>query len=647
MFNMPTDVASSTKRDNTTPSCAVCNRRKVKCDRVYPCAPCRKTGLECTFPEPARKRARRKPPTPPPETLLVHQGTSSTSEVRRESASKNAGEGLLDIGKAYGGIGYDFTRREPGPRRTEDLGNAHLTASPSCQDHRRDLVFGARQSSHEELLQFSPAQTIAIGDAYRKHVDPVAKVFHSTSAWECLRHGSSPEWNDEGLDFSRASDQCLFRAVCFITTIATDGLGDFCPSDCHGQMLIQRCREDAEAALSEADFMKTRNFRVLQGFVLYLIGLQSLRDDETVWTMLGIAIRVASSMGLPQDIGNAAIHDSSQSSYRLEMRRRLWWAILALDARVTRILGRTGYLSHNFDEIPRPANVDDAFLSPSMSEIGEDSGGLSDAVYVRFRATLSDVLPIIYAKGNAADRCTDLIKMIEDAERQIEDEFIQYCDMTVPAQLLTFVAGRGYIKRLKLAMYSIFPVTENETPDTPYASEAFWLAKDSMDLFILLWTDASLKPWHWHWKDFFGWHTLRILVREISRRKSRAEALEAWKLVKVAAGLAVSAMKLGEEKSRLVGDLRMLIEAADVGPADSPERYPSGRGSMVRSIKPGMGSNPHNAMFPAMNMSFSTGVDLSQTKDSDNSNQGMFDLTKINWTEMDRVLLQLGTHSGS
>lgn len=37
------------KRDNTTPSCAVCQRRKVKCDRVYPCAPCRKGRRDCQY----------------------------------------------------------------------------------------------------------------------------------------------------------------------------------------------------------------------------------------------------------------------------------------------------------------------------------------------------------------------------------------------------------------------------------------------------------------------------------------------------------------------------------------------------------------------------------------------------------------------
>ena len=47
------------KRDNTRRSCEVCKHRKVKCDRVFPCAPCKKGSFKCAFPVPDRPRAKR------------------------------------------------------------------------------------------------------------------------------------------------------------------------------------------------------------------------------------------------------------------------------------------------------------------------------------------------------------------------------------------------------------------------------------------------------------------------------------------------------------------------------------------------------------------------------------------------------------
>ena len=36
-------------------SCKSCRSRKVKCDRVHPCAQCQRSGLQCVFPQPARQ----------------------------------------------------------------------------------------------------------------------------------------------------------------------------------------------------------------------------------------------------------------------------------------------------------------------------------------------------------------------------------------------------------------------------------------------------------------------------------------------------------------------------------------------------------------------------------------------------------------
>lgn len=649
----PTVPSGTTKRDNTTPSCTICNRRKVKCDRVYPCAPCKKTGLECSFPEPARKRARRKPPTPPAESTsgpTDTTGDSTTGESQTKHGAIHTGGNSSDVRRIWGGVGYEFVGNRDVVLEANDstLSTLPSASASAALDQGFDLLFGHQLNLDYGVIPISPEQIAIIGNAYRNHVNPIVKVFHWNTALTCTGDGRNSKCDPVGLHLSDSTDYCLFRAVCFITAVATDGVALDGFSDIRGHALIRACRVDAERALTEVKFMKSRKIRVLQALTLYLIALQCLGENETVWMMLGVAIRTASVLGMPQDIGANAEHIGTYSPYQVEMMRRLWWAIIALDARVTRILGRTGYLSHNFNEIPRPANVDDNSLFPSMPEIPPGIAGLADSAYVRYRATLSDVLPFIYASGNAKDKCTGLIEMINDAERQIEEDFIQHCNKNVPIHVLTFVAGRGYAKRVKLALYSIFPTTDNSATQSPYASEAFWLARDSMDLFIETWTNPSLQQWQWHWKDFFGWHTLRILVQEISKRSSCSKVIEAWKLVKRAATLVVSALKLGEEKARLVGDLRMLIEAGDVRSNASAEGYAYATGSMVPSIRPGMGTNPHNAMLPGLSKSFTLDVDADlKLSEAQASSRDEYDLKKVNFAEMDRVLLQLGTYAGN
>ena len=45
---------STSNRPSTTPSCQLCRKRKVKCDRANPCLPCQRAGVECVYSVPAR-----------------------------------------------------------------------------------------------------------------------------------------------------------------------------------------------------------------------------------------------------------------------------------------------------------------------------------------------------------------------------------------------------------------------------------------------------------------------------------------------------------------------------------------------------------------------------------------------------------------
>ena len=66
------------------PSCVVCARRKVKCDRNDPCSACIKRGVECVFPThiPPRRRKRQRS-----EEDRRQSGFSYQSPVRQDNAA--------------------------------------------------------------------------------------------------------------------------------------------------------------------------------------------------------------------------------------------------------------------------------------------------------------------------------------------------------------------------------------------------------------------------------------------------------------------------------------------------------------------------------------------------------------------------------
>ena len=53
----PSSTASQPVRHSL--SCTHCRQRKIKCDKVYPCTPCKRSSFECVFPErvqPSKKK---------------------------------------------------------------------------------------------------------------------------------------------------------------------------------------------------------------------------------------------------------------------------------------------------------------------------------------------------------------------------------------------------------------------------------------------------------------------------------------------------------------------------------------------------------------------------------------------------------------
>jgi len=112
------------------------------------------------------------------------------------------------------------------------------------------------------------------------------------------------------LDIVGAETKGLFCAVCFITAVASDDARLWSLFSDPRLAMQGRFREQTEFALTDAGFPTTKSISVLQSLMLYLIALQSLWEEEMAWSMLGVAIRVARSMGLPcmleRDLGDSA-----------------------------------------------------------------------------------------------------------------------------------------------------------------------------------------------------------------------------------------------------------------------------------------------------------------------------------------------------
>lgn len=192
-------------------------------------------------------------------------------------------------------------------------------------------------SSRSELLQYSLISTggtqetdtyslhpprnqrLEAWQLYNTNVHPVATVLHIPSVEPAVLEAMH---NPQNLT-------APLEALLFVIYVgAVNSLSD---DECEARFgsaqsdLLAKFRRGADAAFARAKLMVTDDMLTLQAFVVYLITLRC-RDPTYSWSMTGLAVRLAQSLGMHRDGSTFNL-----PPFEAEMRRRLWWNICILD----------------------------------------------------------------------------------------------------------------------------------------------------------------------------------------------------------------------------------------------------------------------------------------------------------------------------
>lgn len=98
-------------------------------------------------------------------------------------------------------------------------------------------------------------------------------------------------------------------------------------------------------------------------------------DRHAAWILNGVIIRIAQKMGLHRDGEILGL-----SPFDTEMRRRVWWQIILLDAVYGMLSGFGQSMLPRHWDTKQPRNVNDADLFPTMTKV-ESREGPTDMVH--------------------------------------------------------------------------------------------------------------------------------------------------------------------------------------------------------------------------------------------------------------------------
>ncbi|KAG5660910.1 hypothetical protein KAF25_002553, partial [Fusarium avenaceum] len=322
--------------------CLSCQRRKIKCDRQYPCSNCIKANTVCTpkpLPPPRKKRG----PNPGLLAKLVH-----CEKLLEECANRGPERFHLDPSSQTSApvrIVHSSGSAQPTGKLVFEDGVVNFTQSPQWAALKEELRamreivelhspslnlftngLGSTEAGsylgNDNNWQPSGRQGFRLWQVFLSRVHPVTKIIHAPSIQP---YAAQAAYGFSGIPQNM---KCLLFSI---YNVAMFSLTD---RECIEIMNLPKkkiswfCAQALQKHLGSTDFLRRSDLTTLQALVFYLLSLQSYSHTHSTWIFSGICVRMAQKMGLHRDGETLGL-----PPFETEIRRRLWWQIYMLDAR--------------------------------------------------------------------------------------------------------------------------------------------------------------------------------------------------------------------------------------------------------------------------------------------------------------------------
>ncbi len=588
---------ASVSSDLMPSACQTCAKRKVKCDKTAPiCSRCLKSRRECVYQEPNSRYRKRKLSIDTLERLerldryerllqqhgLLDAETSMSPKetppvCSTETGKSRTGKLLTRQGRSryidshfWYSLEDDEMQHISDEEEDETLPDGTGISRPVVLD---PLIAAAFMGPGQSLLQHHPnhKDAVALWKIHAENVEPICKILHVPSVTKTV------EYVSQNPATASKSDDCLLFAIYYVAVFSITE--EEC-TDQFGQArstLMQRYQSAARQALLNASFLKTTEMAVLQAYYLFLLSSRHLYDPHTYYILTGIALRIAQRMGLHQDGDKLQL-----PPFDVEMRRRLFYQIFPLDGRASQSAGTAMMtLPETWDTKP-PLNINDDQIWPGMTEKPVEQKGATEMIFCLSRACLGQKLaragtPINGGAPLGFPDHQEAEKVISEAESEVEEKFIRYCDIVNPLHYLTIGLARSGITALRLKIR--LPKIRSQTATDAERQEMFQLAQKTLDTDATVHSHIGIGKYQWHVRPFFLWGTrdsFVFVLTMLSKRRdllSPAQVETAWKSV---AQLYENHDELFESKQALYVALqRLSLNAWDSYQLDSDTPEPT------------------------------------------------------------------------
>ncbi|KAF3398006.1 Bikaverin cluster transcription factor bik5 [Penicillium rolfsii] len=645
------------RRYNVERSCLRCHERKVRCDRGIPCNKCVRLNVPCQYPGP--RRAKRRPPKTTVTdvvarleqlersitTLAGNRMAGGSTEANQASVGTNAQAQVAPVS-----LPSDSEQSSSGrPARDEESHCGFLSRDGRYIDEpllsrvlekEKDLqsvmgspdsmtpasrkppplkVDGILTNPHSlqaDLKALYPTrwQATWLWQIFLSRVDPVLKVIHvPTTTPRIFMAINRP-------DAVRPDVQCLLFAIFFAATTAL--LSDD-PTNEETRKDLCRYQQGLEIAMHHSSFLDSPTVTSLQAMAIYLTCLRYTNSGRSGFTLRGLAIRAAQSIGLHRDGKNFKL-----PPLECELRRRLWWTLFTTDARMAEDHGITVSEPHFGADTELPANIDDQNITETQTTPAQPLPRWTDMTFALLVLEINSTwMPIFRASSNAET-------LIADLKTRLHERYLQHADMDIPIHRQGVMVAQILVSKLEVHVRqkSLQRCSSAATDvNADDASSLLGMACDALELGLEIFSDNLLRGTRWLTSTFTQFHLLTYILWHLCVYPSGPHVARAWRGVNCHFDLTENDLAWPDPGPKWPVLVALRAKAHKIRQAHVPPRIEGFPESTVSVVDPGNGETATGAGTGIRAENLVTGPE----GESVQSAEALFDMNgwNLNWAE--------------
>ncbi|KAJ5210875.1 hypothetical protein N7491_010689 [Penicillium cf. griseofulvum] len=518
----------SPTKQPTSFACMVCHKRKVRCDRQdprIPCSNCAKAKVECIS----------RPP--PPSRRKRDRETNGSVSQERGKYTNGSGRMIMKGGNSIyldNNLWTSVSNELPNAADVlgDELGNDN---DKFVYDVSDDYVILSTSVTRDALTELHPnaLNIFKLWQAFLENVNPLTKIIHAPTVQQQILEAMS-----DLSKVSREFEALMFAIYCIalVSMQAEDvekSLGE------SKNVLLSKCRRGAQLAFKNASLLRTSSSVVLQAFMLYLLCMRSFSDPHTIWTLCGIAVRIAQRIGIHRD-GSA----HRLSVFETEMRRRIWFQLTIIDATSAQFCGVASTPLPATVDVQPPMNANDSDLDPRMTEPACEKPGPTEMMFVLARsefgkwllrlsnqAESSNTGPWAFISSSSMS-LKDKDKTIDELEAHMEEKFLRHCDKSIPLHMATTMMARSAIYYTRLMAHH---PRQYQDPNTRISQAEKDIIFDN-SLKMTEYADyaqnnPAVRKFLWHMVNHMPWDAIIFMLSEMRHRTDSEEKSKVWQLI--------------------------------------------------------------------------------------------------------------------